>query len=792
MTKEQLDSKETALDKEIVADSVVNDGKGDALNAQTASVEASPEILKAAQELKTVEVADAASNAAEAYASSNASSSEAHAANGAGATSGDGAAPGSASNNATGGEQQAKPFEVGPTIKPIRERIAVVIPCYNHGTLIEPVIKRVLEYGLTCIVVDDGSSQGSVTALKELQSRYEGIYVLYHLQNSGKGGAVLSGLRLANELGFSHILQVDADGQHNLDDLPKFFALNAKYPKAVISGSPIFSEDAPKGRVYGRRITNFWVMVETLSTGIKESMCGYRIYPIKQLMALYDRDVLPRAMDFDISAIVQLYWDGLDILFVDTKVRYLINGHSNFRMVHDNVKISLMHTGLVFNTLLHLPSRILDKMRRNEEYSTKGKRMESFVKAVNEAQVDDDGNLIFKNPTEDMPLGSFAVPRTKRADGDSSASASSLASASSTSSAPESFSSYSSAAASASSSGSDAQGDSAEAWNKQQEQKGAMLGLKTVVFIQKILGKKLSSYLVYPVVGCYWLVDKKRRTFSADFLEVIKDRREGIMVKEAEGKHHLISSQWSREPLTTYRHFVHFGSSMIDRLNAWRDEVKLGDDIFFAPGAEELLKNYHGKGCFIITSHLGNMDMARALISKPLSNGKLKTLNALVYEQNAAGFVSVMEELAPRSRFNLISLDHVGPDTAIKIKSKLDNNEWVAIAADRVSVSHNEKSNNRIRHIDFLGKPAPFGEGPFILATLMQVDVIQLFAIKDQDKIFIHAYKLADAKKVERSERDSHISVMMERYVHHLELQAINYPLEWFNFYDFWNADKTK
>lgn len=646
--------------------------------------------------------------------------------------------------------------DTGPVIKPLKERVAVVIPCFNHGTLIEPVIEKVLSYGLKCIVVDDGSAQGSLSALKDVASRYPEIIVLYHLYNSGKGGAILTGLRVAEDLGFTHILQVDADGQHNLDDIPKFLAISAKYPKAVISGNPIFSEEAPKGRVYGRRITNFWVMVETLGTQLKESMCGFRIYPIKSLMSLYNRDVLPRHMDFDIAALVRLYWDGIDVLFVNTKVRYLINGHSNFRMLHDNLKISWMHTKLVFNTVLHLPQRILDILRRKDEYPTIGKRMETYVKEVNDATVDHNGNLVFKEVHAPLKDGDFHEPSSSKYTDESHHSS-----------------------------------DGHEAWHEAKEQKVALNGIKTVVFLQSILGRKFSSLLVYPIIGFYWSFDSKRRAYSDSFLKTVAQKRAEIVALEHQGKQHLISSQWSLEPLSSYRHFVHFGNSILDKLNAWRDEFKLGEDVVFAPESQELLKSCFNRGCMILTSHLGNIDTARALVSVPQSDGTMQTLNALVYEDNAIGFASVMKDLAPRSRFNLVPIANVGPDTAIMLKDKLDRNEWIAISADRISVNHMKNGSSRIRHMNFMGKDAPFAEGPFILATLMEVDIIQIFAIKDNDKVFLHGFKLAEGKKVARAERDMHIQQIMEAYVRNLERLCLCYPLEWFNYYDFWNADKA-
>lgn len=718
MTKEQQDSVKITPDKEIGAGSVVQNDVNHEFNDKAANREADPEVLKAAKELAATNLEDSLDKS---------SPSEA---------------------------DEAKPFESGPTIKSLRERIAVVIPCYNHGTLVEPVVKRVIEYGLTCIVVDDGSSQGSITALKEIQSRYDGIHVLYHLQNGGKGGAVLTGLRLAKELGFSHILQVDADGQHNLDDLPKFFALNAKYPKAIIACSPIYRQDAPQGMLFGHKLNNFMVMVETFSKDIKESMCGYRIYPVKELMALYDRDVLPRAMDFDVSVLVNSYWNGLDVLYVDSKVRYLINGHSNFRKVQDSLKITLMHAGLVLNTLLHVPSRILDKIRRKDEFNTKGKRISSFVKSVNEAEIDSDGNLIFKKPEDEMPLGSFAVrSNTVNKSSDESK-----------------INADAGAARTVNSSSCD--------------QRKCGSSLSFVSSMQNIFGNKVCSYLVYPVAGWYWLTDSKHRNFSSDFLEVVTNRREEIVTKEAEGKHHLVSTQWSREPLTTYRHFVHMGNTLLARLNVWHDKSALDDEIIYANGVKDLLQKYQSQGCVILTSHIGNKEILHSLVHCSSLSDQMNHLIELVFECNQKDPLCSLGDLHKNSKFSTILVKDANYESCSMIKSKLENNEWLAMVADYFYDNDCSSENIHGRQVDFLGQKAVFDERPFALACSMNVDVLQLFAIKDQDKTFIYAYKLADA--INDSELKNHIKVMMDRYAHHLELQAINYPLEWFNLYPFW------
>ena len=166
---------------------------------------------------------------------------------------------------------------------------------------------------------------------------------MHREHNGGKGAAVKSGLRKASELGYSHALQVDADGQHTLEDIPKLLAKSEGEPRALVLAAPVFDESAPKGRLWARRITNFWTNIETGGNVIDDPMCGFRVYPVDAALAANARG---DRMDFDPEVAVRIAWGGAPVINVPTKVQYVEGGVSHFRMVHDNVLISWMHTRL--------------------------------------------------------------------------------------------------------------------------------------------------------------------------------------------------------------------------------------------------------------------------------------------------------------------------------------------------------------------------------------------------------------------------------------------------------------
>ena len=127
-------------------------------------------------------------------------------------------------------------------------------------------------------------------------------------------GSLLTGARFAAEAGYTHALQIDADGQHQVSDIPRFLEQAAAHPQALIVGCPEYGKTVPSLRLYLRYLTHVWVWINTLSRQIKDSMCGFRVYPLPPMIALEQRQKLGERMNFDIEVLVRLYWDGLEII----------------------------------------------------------------------------------------------------------------------------------------------------------------------------------------------------------------------------------------------------------------------------------------------------------------------------------------------------------------------------------------------------------------------------------------------------------------------------------------------
>lgn len=244
-------------------------------------------------------------------------------------------------------------------------KLCVVIPVYNHGAAIGAVVAAVRRHGLPCLMVDDGSEPGCAGTIRQLAAAGDdGVRAIRLEVNEGKGGAMMAGFREAARLGYSHALQIDADGQHDGDDLPRFAALAAQHPAAVICGTPVYDDSVPKGRLYGRYATHVWVWINTLSFAIQDSMCGFRVYPLAPTIALIDSVAIGKRMDFDVEILVRLYWRGIAIVNQPTRVRYPTDGVSHFRLWRDNLMISRMHAKLFFGMLLRLPVLLWRKVAR--------------------------------------------------------------------------------------------------------------------------------------------------------------------------------------------------------------------------------------------------------------------------------------------------------------------------------------------------------------------------------------------------------------------------------------------
>lgn len=226
---------------------------------------------------------------------------------------------------------------------------------FDHEHAVARVVAAVRAAGLPCLLVDDGSGPACARELDRLAATLPYTQLLRLPVNSGKGAAMLAGFTAAAQHGYSHALQIDADGQHALRDISTFIEEARRHPRALICGQPLFDRSMPKVRFYGRYLTHSLVWLNTLSFSIPDSLCGFRVYPLDAVVSLMAQEYIGRRMDFDVEIIVRLYWREVPMRWLPTAVTYPLDGVSHFRMLRDNVRMVRLQMRLFGGMLQRLP-----------------------------------------------------------------------------------------------------------------------------------------------------------------------------------------------------------------------------------------------------------------------------------------------------------------------------------------------------------------------------------------------------------------------------------------------------
>ena len=243
----------------------------------------------------------------------------------------------------------------------------VVIPSYNPGPQVYETVRAARAHWNPVWVVVDGSTDGTRAELERMTRADAGLRVLALERNCGKGAAVLHALRAAAADGYSHVLTMDADGQHPAASIPEFMAASQRAPEAMVLGVPQFDASAPALRVQGRRVSNWWANLETLWCGVQDSLFGFRVYPVRALLEVMQAQRWMRRFDFDPEAAVRLAWRGVPPLNLPAPVRYLRfeeGGVSHFRYWRDNALLTWMHVRLMLGFLARLARLVVRASRR--------------------------------------------------------------------------------------------------------------------------------------------------------------------------------------------------------------------------------------------------------------------------------------------------------------------------------------------------------------------------------------------------------------------------------------------
>lgn len=222
-----------------------------------------------------------------------------------------------------------------------------LIPCFEHGRPLRAVLESLAPFGLACIVVDDGSGAATQAALADAARALSFVRLERLPENRGKGVALSRGFELAAADGFSHVVVLDADGQHDAAAVPRFLAAMEREPTALVLGRPVFDASAPRSRVWARQLSRWSVWVATRSLAIADPLCGMRGVPVALALRVIRSAALGPRMDFDPEFAVRCQWMGAPIVNVDVRVVYPPGGLSHFRVGRDFAALTGTYARLI-------------------------------------------------------------------------------------------------------------------------------------------------------------------------------------------------------------------------------------------------------------------------------------------------------------------------------------------------------------------------------------------------------------------------------------------------------------
>lgn len=225
----------------------------------------------------------------------------------------------------------------------------LLIPIYEHKDEIRGVASALEPLGLPCLVVDDGSGAETQRVLRALAQTHPWLSVQTRERNGGRGAALKTGYRLAARHGFSHAIQLDADGQHDASDVPRFLEEIARDPAALVLGAPLFDATAPRSRLYGRQLSRVMVWLATLSFDVVDPLCGFRAIPLAPTLALLDEVRTGDRMEFDPELVIHLHRRGVPVRTLPTRVVYNPGGLSHFDTWRDNVRLARVYGRALFS-----------------------------------------------------------------------------------------------------------------------------------------------------------------------------------------------------------------------------------------------------------------------------------------------------------------------------------------------------------------------------------------------------------------------------------------------------------
>ncbi|MCQ2059001.1 MAG: glycosyltransferase family 2 protein [Bacteroidaceae bacterium] len=239
----------------------------------------------------------------------------------------------------------------------------IIIPVYNNQSTIASVIEQVLGYCQDIIVVNDGSTDNTVSILETERLSHPGrVSIVSYTKNRGKGYAITKGFQAALQKGYRYAVTMDADGQHYAHNLPHFEQAIINNPDSLIVGARnLNAPGMPKKNTFANRFSNFWFSVQTLQR-LPDTQTGYRLYPLERLGRIH---LCGSRYEAELELLVRAAWRGIRLLPITIDVYYPQERVSHFRPVLDFTRISILNTILcIFAIIYGYPSILIHRICR--------------------------------------------------------------------------------------------------------------------------------------------------------------------------------------------------------------------------------------------------------------------------------------------------------------------------------------------------------------------------------------------------------------------------------------------
>nr|WP_298111225.1 glycosyl transferase [uncultured Pseudomonas sp.] len=298
-----------------------------------------------------------------------------------------------------------------------------------------------------------------------------------------------------------------------------------------------------------------------------------------------------------------------------------------------------------------------------------------------------------------------------------------------------------------------------------QRERGSFILMKFTVGMTRLLGRRPIAPLIYLIVLYFFVFGRQARRSIWHYQ---------ANLAAWSGRNELRPSRRA-----VFRQFMAFADTLLDKLDVWNGALRLEQVTLIDPSDVTGQLHRAGRGQILVAAHLGNLEVCRALAEL----GERVQMNVLVHTKHAEQFNRLLGE-AGSSNLRLIQVSELDAAVMLQLSERLERGEWLAIAGDRVPLKGGRKSL-----ASFLGKPAYFPQGPWLLAGLLQCPVNLINCLKIDGRYQVLIEPFAERIQWTRAEREAVIAGWVQRYAERLAAHCLSAPLQWFNFYPFWNEN---